>query len=75
MTGGKVFAFAAVFAAAAVCASAAEYFVSPKGDNAADGSRARPWHTIQRAADVAAAGDTVTIRGGVYREWVKPANA
>ena len=67
-----------IFSAIAVCAlnaGAAEFFVSPKGDDAADGSAEKPWRTIQRAADVAAAGDVVTIRGGVYREWVKPANA
>ena len=66
------------FIAAFVCAvqaGATEYFVSPKGDDAADGSAGQPWRTIQRAADIAKAGDTVTIRGGTYREWVKPANA
>ena len=51
-----------------------EYFVSPVGDDAADGSAAHPWRTIGRAASVAQAGDTVTVREGIYREWVKPAN-
>ncbi len=51
-----------------------EYFVSPAGDDAADGSAAHPWRTIGRAASVAQAGDTVTVREGIYREWVKPAN-
>ena len=60
---------------AAMAASGAEYFVSQDGCDGADGSAARPWRTIQRAADVAKAGDVVTIRGGTYREWVKPANA
>ena len=67
-----------VFAASVLSpslAEAREYFVSPGGDDAADGSAASPWRTIQRAADAAKAGDTVTIRGGTYREWVKPANA
>ena len=36
---------------------------------------ARQYKTIQAAADVAVAGDTVLIDAGVYREWVKPANA
>ena len=56
-------------------ALAREYFVSPVGDDVAEGSSAKPWRTIQRAADVAQPGDVVTIRGGVYREWVKPENA
>ncbi len=51
-----------------------EYYVSPAGDDAADGSAAHPWRTIGRAASVAQAGDTVTVREGIYREWVKPAN-
>ena len=57
------------------CATAQEYFVATNGDDAAEGSAAKPWRTIGRAALVAAAGDVVTIRGGVYREWVKPVNA
>ena len=56
-------------------AGAAEYFVAPDGCDQADGSSAKPWRTIQCAADVAKAGDVVTIRGGTYREWVKPAHA
>lgn len=35
----------------------------------------RAYRTIQSAADVAKPGDTVLIDPGVYREWVKPANA
>ena len=62
-------------AACALSVNAAEYFVATDGDDKADGSAAKPWRTIQRAADVAKAGDVVTIRGGTYREWVKPANA
>jgi len=56
-------------------ALAEEYHVSPDGNDSADGSSARPWRTIQRAADAAVAGDVVVVHGGVYREWVKPANA
>ena len=56
-------------------ATAREYFVATDGDDAAEGSAVKPWRTIQRAADIAVAGDVVTIRGGTYREWVKPAHA
>ena len=48
-------------------AGAAEFFVATDGCDKADGSSEKPWRTIQRAADVATAGDTVTIRGGTYR--------
>lgn len=70
-----VCALAAAFLLAVSPLCAAEYCVSSHGNDSADGSAASPWRTIQRAADVAQPGDTVTIRGGTYREWVKPANA
>ena len=48
-------------------AGAADYFVSPNGCDKAEGTLMKPWRTIQHAADVAKAGDVVTIRGGTYR--------
>lgn len=48
------------------------YFVSTGGSDDAAGSPAAPFRTIQRAADVANSGDTVFIRGGTYRETVRP---
>lgn len=42
--------------------------------DANDGSAERPFATIQQAASIAEAGDTVIIGGGVYHETVKPAN-
>ena len=56
-------------------AVATEYFVAPDGCDGSDGSAAKPWRPLQRAAVAAPAGAVVTIRGGTYREWVKPANA
>mgnify|MGYP001413832705 CR=1 FL=1 len=49
------------------------YNVSPAGSDSADGV-AVPFRTINRAAEVAIAGDTVVVHEGVYREWVKPRN-
>jgi len=51
-------------------AGAAEYVVAPTGDDSGPGSPARPFRTIQKAADVMKAGDVCRIRGGVYRETV-----
>src|SRR5687768_8412915 len=48
----------------------ATYYVAPGGSDSAPGSLEQPLRTIQQAADRAAAGDTVLIRGGVYRETV-----
>jgi parallel beta-helix repeat protein len=43
------------------------YYVSPGGDDAVPGtSDAHPFATLQRAADVAVAGDTVNVRAGTY---------
>ncbi len=50
------------------------YHVSKSGSDNAPGTERQPFFTIQRAADIAAAGDTVVVHEGVYREWVKPKN-
>src|SRR5687767_11668825 len=42
------------------------YFVSATGSDQANGSSATPWLTLQHAADVVLAGDTVTVRAGNY---------
>lgn len=46
------------------------YFVSPEGRDDGPGTAEAPFRTIQRAADVVAAGDVVTVAGGLYREQV-----
>lgn len=51
-----------------------EYHVSKNGDDRAVGTKEHPFCTISRAAEVAAAGDTVTVHAGIYREWVSPKN-
>lgn len=47
-------------------AEAAEYYVSPTGSDANAGTLAAPFATLQKGNDVAAAGDTVWLRGGKY---------
>lgn len=49
-----------------------EYHVAKTGSDQGQGSWADPFLTINKAASVAAAGDTVTVHEGVYREWVNP---
>lgn len=48
------------------------YHVSKQGSDSAKGSEAEPFLTINKAASVAIAGDTVIVHEGEYREWVKP---
>lgn len=42
------------------------YFVSPTGNDTGPGTDASPWRTLQRAADLVRAGDSVTVRAGTY---------
>ena len=44
----------------------AAYHVSPRGSNAAPGTAARPWRTIQYAVAHAPGGATVLLASGTY---------
>jgi hypothetical protein len=46
------------------------FFVSTSGNDANPGTQAKPWRTVQHAADTARAGSTVNVRGGTYEERV-----
>jgi Right handed beta helix region/Protein of unknown function (DUF1565) len=46
--------------------------VATTGSDSSDGSQSDPLRTINRAAELAQAGDTVVVHEGVYREWVRP---
>ncbi len=48
-------------------ARAAEFFVSPRGNDASSGTKDLPFASIQHAQTVVNPGDTVFIRGGTYR--------
>jgi alpha-L-arabinofuranosidase len=58
--------------AAAMIVEAAEYHVSPTGDDANTGGPTDPLRTIQHAADMAQPGDVITVHEGVYRERISP---
>ncbi|RKP49874.1 hypothetical protein D7Z26_18770 [Cohnella endophytica] len=61
--------------APSVAHAAATYYVATTGSDSNNGtSLGTPFKTIQKAASVAVAGDTVNIRAGTYRETVSPAN-
>src|SRR5579862_2458322 len=53
------------------------WYVATNGSNSAPGagSLSQPFQTIQAAANVAEAGDTVMIHAGTYRETVTPAHS
>src|SRR4051794_3576913 len=65
---GANFVLAVLFAAPLFPAEAraADYYVAPGGSDGADGSIAAPFATVGHGQELAKAGDTVWIRGGVY---------
>lgn len=48
------------------------YHVAKTGSDTNPGTEKFPFLTIQQAANVAVAGDSVLVHEGVYREWVRP---
>ena len=55
---------------AAFCQTNSSFYVATAGDDSNPGTLAAPWRTIQHAADIARAGSTVYVRGGIYEEVV-----
>jgi hypothetical protein len=51
------------------------YYVAPSGSDTNPGTRAAPFATLQHAAAIAAAGDTVLARAGVYNALFTPTHA
>jgi len=68
-------AAALLLAAGADAARAGTYYVATTGNDAAAGTLAAPWRTINHAAQVAVAGDAVFVRGGTYKEAVTVAHS
>jgi hypothetical protein len=53
----------------------AVYYVAPTGSDSNPGTEARPWQTIQHAADTLVAGETVYVKAGIYQEQVEVQNS
>lgn len=51
------------------------YHVSPSGNDSNPGTASRPWKTLNKAAQVATAGDTVFIHSGTFNERLYPVNS
>ena len=56
-------------------ATSADYYVATNGNDANDGSSAKPWRTIQKAASTVTAGAAVHVRSGTYNEIIAVANS
>lgn len=55
--------------------NAAEYYLSPEGDDQDPGTLEKPWKTIKKANAALQGGDTVFLRKGLYHEKIQPANS
>lgn len=42
------------------------YYISPDGDDTAEGTFDSPWYNLQKAVDAVVPGDTILVRGGTY---------
>jgi len=51
------------------------YHVNKTGSDLGKGTEKDPFLSINKAAAVAVAGDTIIVHEGEYREWVKPQNS
>ena len=51
------------------------YYVSMSGSDSNSGTKESPFRTIEHAAGILSAGDTCVIRGGTYRETIRPAGS
>lgn len=56
-----------------VCA--AEYYLSPEGDDEAEGTREAPWGTLREANERLQPGDTLILLDGEYEWSISPANS
>ena len=60
--------FALLFGLGHAIAARRTYYVSTAGTNSNPGTISQPFLTLQKAANVLVAGDTVYVRGGTYKE-------
>ncbi|CAG0963880.1 endoglucanase [Methanosarcinales archaeon] len=51
------------------------FYVATNGNDANPGTEARPWRTIQKAADTLTAGQTVYVKAGTYKEQITVRNS
>lgn len=70
-----VFAVAVTALAIAGPCKAAQYYLSPEGDDAAAGAREAPWRSLEKASEAAQAGDTITLLPGRYEGRLRPVNS
>ena len=66
----KKTSFAILFIVLSVPLFSTNYYVSPSGNNANDGSLASPWLTVQHALNQLNSGDVLNLMNGTYNEKI-----
>lgn len=56
----------------AICLNGADFYVAPDGNNGGLGTLESPYQRINWAIQQASPGDTIHVRGGVYRSAINP---
>lgn len=54
---------------------AADYYISPTGDDGNSGVQAKPWKSIAKANNALQPGDTAFLMNGEYRDRIEPARS
>ena len=52
--------------------NAKQFYVSKNGNDDNDGTKNKPFRSIQAAANIAYPGDIITVFEGIYRERIDP---
>lgn len=68
----RQFYFTIIFLFLISAVSGKNYHVAKTGNNNNPGTAESPFLTIQKAANVAHAGDVIIVHEGTYREWINP---
>jgi hypothetical protein len=66
----RTFFTLALLSAAIVMTRGADYFVAVDGHDLASGTREQPWGTVAHALTKVGPGDSILVRGGIYRQQV-----
>lgn len=72
MKSKKTNIFCLLYMVLSISAYATEYHVAKSGNDKNPGTTEKPFLSIQAAANIAKAGDIVTVHEGIYRERVDP---
>lgn len=71
----KTFIVFAILAVSSVASAGKEYYVASTGSDSFNGTKMKPWSTIQHAGLFVLAGDTIHVAPGLYRGAIRTSNS